>query len=264
LSLGDSYAAGFQPEPAGSTDGFAQQIAARSQAGSTPLTLYNFGCPGATSSALLQDTGCATAGSVTDGQDYAGRTQFDAALDTMRAHAGGIGLITVSVGGNDISACLYSADPLSCARTLIPTIQHNLGQILTGVRQVAGPDVPIVGITYPDVLVTDINSSDPSARARAEASIEVFRDVLNPALSAAYAAAGAGFVDITADSGAYRPADDVVMTTDGTTVPAAAAAICQYTHFCDSGDVHPTSAGYNFIADQILALLATKPLTERP
>ena len=67
LSLGDSYAAGFQPEPIGSTHGFAQQIAERSAAGPDPLTLVNLGCPGATTSAVIEDVGCATADSVADG-----------------------------------------------------------------------------------------------------------------------------------------------------------------------------------------------------
>lgn len=259
LSLGDSYAAGYQPEPAGSTDGFAQQIAEHSRSGSTPLTLVNLGCPGATSSAVVQDSGCATAGSVADGQDYPGRTQLSAALDIMRAHADEVGLVTLSVGGNDIRACLDSDDPVGCAQALMPTIEQNLTEVLTRVRQVVGSDVPIVGITYPDVYVKDIDSADPTARARAHASVEVFRDILNPTLATAYAAAGAGFVDITADSGAYRPADDVVTTADGTTMPAAVATVCQYTHYCDDGDVHPTTAGYSFIADRIITLLATKP-----
>lgn len=259
LSLGDSYAAGYQPAPIGSTDGFAQQIAERSQAGGTPLMLANFGCPGATSSAVVQDPGCATAGSVTDGQPYTGTTQLAAALDTMRSHEGRIGLVTVSVGGNDILPCLDSTDPVGCAQTLAPTIGRNVTEILTQVRKVVGPEVPIVGITYPDVYVKDLDSTDPTARARAQASVQVFRDVLNPTLSAAYGAAGAGFVDITADSGAYRSVDDVVTAADGTTTPAAVAAVCQYTHYCSSGDIHPTTAGYSFIADQILALLAAKP-----
>lgn len=259
VSLGDSYAAGYQPAPTGSTDGFAQQIAARSQATGIPLTLLNFGCPGATSSAVVQDRGCASAGSVPDRQQYPGTTQLAAALDTMRSREGGIGLVTVSVGGNDILPCLDTADPVACAQSLAPTIQQHVTEILSQVRQVIGPEVPIVGITYPDVYVKDLDSTDPTARARAQTSVQVFREVLNPTLSAAYAAADAGFVDVTADSGAYRPADDVVTTTDGQTMPAAVAAVCQYTHYCSSGDIHPTTAGYSFIADKILALLAATP-----
>ncbi|HEY7811966.1 MAG TPA: SGNH/GDSL hydrolase family protein, partial [Nakamurella sp.] len=150
-------------------------------------------------------------------------------------------------------------DPLACAEDLAPTIERNLDQVLTQVRQAVGPDLPIVGITYPDVYVKDLDSPDPVARARAQASVEVFRDVLNPVLAAAYARVGAGFVDITADSGAYRPVDDLVQNQDGSTVPAAVAAVCRYTHYCDSGDVHPTTAGYSFIADQVLALVAARP-----
>jgi len=259
LSLGDSYAAGFQPEPIGSTQGFAQQIAERSASGTDPLTLVNLGCPGATSSAVLADEGCATAASVADGWPHPSSTQLASALDIMRAHQAQIRLVTVSLGGNDINTCLDQVDPVGCARDLAPTIAANLDQILAQVRQIVGPDVPIVGITYPDVYVKDLDSTDPVARARAQASVVVFRDVLNPTLAAAYAGAGAGFVDITADSGAYRPVGEVVPSPDGGAVPAAVAAVCQYTHYCDSGDVHPTTAGYSFIADQVLALIAAQP-----
>ncbi len=257
LSLGDSYAAGFQPEPIGSGEGFAQQITERSASTDEPLTLANFGCPGATSSAVLNDIGCETADSVADGYRYPDSTQLAAAIDLMRTHQDRIRLVTISLGGNDIAPCLQEDDPVACARDLAPTIAANLASALSQVREAVGPDVPIVGITYPDVYVRDLASNDPDARARAEASVTIFRDVLNPTLSAAYAAADAGFVDITADSGAYRSIDDVVPTADGTTVPAAAATICQYTHYCESGDVHPNTAGYSFIADQVLALAAT-------
>jgi len=255
VSIGDSYAAGFQPAPFGSADGFAQQIAQRSLSGAEPLTLYNFGCPGATTSAVIEDLGCATAGSTDEAPDYSTTTQLDAVVQTLRANAGRIGLVTISLGGNDIRECLESADPVACSTTAAPTMRQHLRQVLAQVRQAAGQDVPIVGLTYPDVYVSDIESGDPVARARAEASIRVFHDILNPLLAEEYARIGAGFVDITTDSGAYLPATDTVVGADGTITPRAADTVCRYTHYCASGDVHPNTAGYTFIADQVLKLV---------
>lgn len=264
LSLGDSYAAGYQPEPIGSGAGFAQQIAQRSTTTADPLTLYNLGCPGATTAAVLEDKGCPTANSVSDAWRYDSSSQLDAALALIQAQKDEVRLVTLSLGGNDMRPCLEQADPVACSRTVAPAVARNLKRILKEVRQAIGPDVPIVGITYPDVWVKDLASPEAAARARSEASVQIFRDVLNPTLATAYASVDAGFVDITAESGAYSPAEASVQSPHGAKVPAAVAAVCQYTHYCDSGDVHPTTAGYGFIADRIIALLTENEERSRP
>ena len=58
LSLGDSYASGFQPKVGNTRDGFAYQVAAASQTSPHPLQLVNVGCAGATTSSLLGTKGC--------------------------------------------------------------------------------------------------------------------------------------------------------------------------------------------------------------
>lgn len=252
VSVGDSYAAGFQPSPYSTTEGFAQQITERSTATSTPLVLANLGCPGATSSAVVEDVGCATADSVGDPFPYPHRTQLDAAIELIRAHPGKVGLVTISAGGNDVAPCMEEADPIACAKDRAPTIERNVTKIAREIRAEVGPDVRIVGTTYPDVYVKDIDSRTPRARQVAADSLVIFRDVLNPALVAAYKKEGAGFADITSASHAYAPVDELVSTPSGTRMPAAVAAVCEYTHYCESDDVHPTTDGYSFIADRIL------------
>jgi ABC-type nitrate/sulfonate/bicarbonate transport system substrate-binding protein len=58
VSLGDSYASGYQPTTGNSTAGFAYQVPRYAKARGYRLTLVNFGCGGATTRSLLSQKGC--------------------------------------------------------------------------------------------------------------------------------------------------------------------------------------------------------------
>src|SRR4051794_26297321 len=62
VSIGDSYAAGYQPtapqQGATTTNGFAYQVVDGSKAKGYNLKLVNFGCGGATTQSLLTSVGC--------------------------------------------------------------------------------------------------------------------------------------------------------------------------------------------------------------
>ncbi len=114
VSLGDSYSVGYQPDR-GSTPGYTVVVAK-----ATRLTLVNFGCGGATTTSLVSSLGCPdvlphTVGGVT----YPSTTQEAAALSFLNAHKGHIGLITVSIGGNDVTACASQANPVPCVATAV-------------------------------------------------------------------------------------------------------------------------------------------------
>src|SRR3974390_3509181 len=106
VSLGDSYSVGYQPGK-GATPGYTTYVARH-----TGLSLVNFGCGGATTTSLLKTIGCpdvlpGTAG----GQTYPATTQMAAATSFIAAHKGHIGLITVSIGGNDAIPCALAHNP---------------------------------------------------------------------------------------------------------------------------------------------------------
>ena len=116
VSLGDSYAAGYQrfsPTVAKTTrDGFAYQVVPKARARGYDLKLVNFGCGGETSVSILnRKTKCGGLGP--GGADYAGVTQATAAERFLREHRGHVKLITVSIGGNDVTACAKQADPVA-------------------------------------------------------------------------------------------------------------------------------------------------------
>lgn len=256
VSLGDSYATGYRPAtedgPAGAgPDGFADLVAERSG-----LRLINVACSGATSAQLRTTAGCAPANRAAGAPDPAGRTQLEAAVAALREHRGRVGLVTVVIGGNDLSPCVRSANPadaITCASQAVREVQANLAAILPALREAAG-DAPIVGLTYPDVFLGAWVSPDfPDGQDLAHMSVPLFRDFFNTALKAEYARIDAEFVDITGRTGGYEPLTELVDHPPYGSIPAPVAKVCTLTYFCEQTDVHPTPAGHEAIASAVLA-----------
>ena len=81
----------------------------------------------------------------------------------------------------------------------------------------------IVGTTYPDVILGQWVGENAN-RDLARLSVIAFQDLINPALAAAYAAAGGRFVDVTAATGGYGSLDELVALPSGRLVPRPVAA----------------------------------------
>jgi lysophospholipase L1-like esterase len=252
VSLGDSYAVGYQPAPTPEpTSGYTAVVAT-----GTHSRLANFGCGGATTSSILTTDGCgppygptARSGAV----GYRGQSQAAAAEAFVRAHRGDVRLITVSIGGNDITDCVARPDPVTCVTTAVATIQRNVSTLAQGLRSAAGPAVPIIGLTYPDVVLgTWVYPPGAPDHGLASLSVVAFKSLINPALSAAYAEASATFVDVTAATGAYTPLARTTTLAPYGTVPVAVAQVCTLTWYCARGNIHATTAGYRSIGEQIL------------
>jgi lysophospholipase L1-like esterase len=252
VSLGDSYSVGYQPG-LGATPGYASYVARH-----TRLTLVNFGCAGATTTSLLHTVGCPvplphTAG----GRSYPSTTQAAAALAFISAHRGHIGLITVTIGGNDIVPCASKSNAAACVVAAAGGISTNVTSLATQLRAAAGPRVPIIGSTYPDVIlgayVWPSHTPSPTAIGLAKLSVTAFKAIVNPTLAKAYAKAGGAFVDVTKASGAYTSLTRTVHTKAYGTIPVPVATVCALTWFCTRGDIHPHNAGYALIGRLIVA-----------
>ncbi|HEY6426483.1 MAG TPA: SGNH/GDSL hydrolase family protein [Acidimicrobiales bacterium] len=251
VSLGDSYSVGVQPN-AGSTPGYTVYVARH-----TGLTLVNFGCGGATTSSILNLVGCPdvlpdTAGGVT----YPTTTQIAAAQAFLTAHRGHIGLITVSIGANDVTACATQANPIPCVGTAVNNIKANVTTLAADLRAAAGPNVPIIGSTYPDVIlggyVWPHNPPAASTVNAAKLSVAAFKLLINPALSKAYASSDGSLVDVTAATGAYGSLTTTVNTKTYGTIPVPVASVCALTWFCELGNIHARTPGYTLIGKLIV------------
>jgi lysophospholipase L1-like esterase len=255
VSLGDSYASGWQPTGVGqgrnTRNGFAYQVPALAARRGYRLVLVNFGCGGATTTSLIERIGCPPVALGPGGRAYPRRTQLAAAERFLRAHRRRTALVSVSIGGNDVTNCARMADPVSCVATAATTIRRNVTTIARRLRRAAGRRVRIVGTTYPDVLLGAWVSGDPTSQSLAGLSVIAFQSLINPALRQAYRSARARFVDVTAASGAYTPFDRVTTLYPYGTVPVAVARVCELTYYCAFRDIHLRTDGYRLIADLV-------------
>jgi lysophospholipase L1-like esterase len=252
VSLGDSYSVGYQPDR-GSTPGYTVVVAK-----ATRLTLVNFGCGGATTTSLVSSVGCPdvlphTIGGVT----YPSATQEAAALSFLNAHKGHIGLVTVSIGGNDVTACASQANPIACVATAVAGITKNVTALAAALRTAVGPKVPLIGLTYPDVIlgsyVYPTHPASAAALSIAKLSVVAFKSLINPALAKAYGSAKGTLVDVTKATGAYVPLTRTVHSPSYGTIPAAVASVCTLTWFCAQGNIHATTKGYTLIGTLVVA-----------
>jgi len=274
LSLGDSYSVGYQTPAIDNGPGYTDKVAKKEH-----MTLENFGCGGATTTSLLNTVGCSGSQEAMYGVAYPGTTQEAAALAFIAAHPGVIGLITVSIGGNDVTACANNANPIPCVLTASNTIKTNVDQLVsdlnTALTTNGDTSAKLVGLTYPDVILGDdvfpAGSLNPVLAAQ---SVLAFDSFINPTLSAAYTSVPYGsFVNVTSapyskgsiaatngdDTGTWNDSTGVYTgpTTKfkpfGDTVPESVAEVCGLTNYCTiQGDIHPNTKGYKFITGLIL------------
>jgi lysophospholipase L1-like esterase len=252
VSLGDSYSVGYQPG-IGATPGYTVYVANH-----TDLKLVNFGCGGATTTSILDSVGCPDVlPHTTGGVTYPSTTQIAAAEAFLTAHRGHVGLITVSIGGNDVTACATQGNPLTCVAAAAKGITTNVTALAGDLRTAAGPKVPIIGLTYPDVIlggyVYPKNPPAPSVVTLAKASVVAFKLLINPALSKAYGTASGSFVDFTKATGAYTSLSRTVKTKPYGTIPVPVATVCALTWFCAQGNIHARTPGYTLEGKLIVA-----------
>ena len=212
VSLGDSYAAGYQPAANGgtgttSTAGYAYQLAGKATVHGKKLTLVNFACAGATTTSILKQLGCRPDRLGPGALNYPTQTQTAAATAFIAAHKADVGLITVSISGNDITSCATAkgtSGVVSCVTKALATVKANLHTLLSQLRAAAGPNVTIVGITYPDVILGLYVSKSANGKTLAALSVTAFKTLINPALKSEYDAVGATFIDVTAATDGVR------------------------------------------------------------
>jgi lysophospholipase L1-like esterase len=261
VSLGDSYATGYQPNAQGglgtsTRNGFAYQLPALARPRGYRFKLVNFGCGGATTTSMLEAIGCNPRARALGGPSYANKTQTAAAEAFLRANRGRVGLITVSIGGNDVTRCIREADPIPCVVSAVEVIKRNVNTLARRLRAAAGPNVRIIGTTYPDMILGLWVTGRKEDQDFARLSLIGFRQLINPALKSGYGAVRrATFIDVTAASGAYGSLDQTTNLPPYGQLPVPVAKVCQLTYFCQFRDIHARRSGYRLIAQLIVRAL---------
>ena len=162
----------------------------------------------------------------------------------------------MSIGGNDVFVCDTAAQLLSCAKSVLKVVKRNLTGFLAALRKSAGPGVPIVGLTYPDIFLGSYLSPARNQKRLAMLSVTEFRDLLNPTLSAAYSSVGGDFVDVTKATGgvhAVQPDDELWSLRGNSRWPSPKSVSLRTT--ANSKTFTRTTLGYTIIARSIVATL---------
>ena len=251
VSLGDSYASGYQPGLGNTTDGFVYQVPALARKRGYNLKVVNFGCGGATTKSMMEQVGCAKDALGPGAKGYK-KTQIAAATDFIRANRSKVALITVSISGNDVTKCVKAAEPVPCVQAATEEIKSTVGDAAKRLRRAAGSKPVLVGTTYPDVVLGAWVRGNPQI---AELSVAAFKLFINPMLKSSYAQGKGSFVDVTAETGAYG--DMTVMETlePYGSIPKPVADACRVSWYCEKGDIHANKAGYAIIAKMVAAEL---------
>ncbi len=226
VSIGDSYAADIRSRP-GPTGRLRRQ-GRRPGGRRNTFSLRNFGCGGATTTSMMTTIGCPDAIASPGAVSYPKKTSWRRPWHSSPRTTGRIGLITVSIGGNDLDGTADNVAPIAA----------NIAKISARLRAAAGKTVPIIGLTYPDVVLAEWLSGTTGV-ATAQESITAFQDIINPDWKAAYASSRATFVDITAAFGAYVPLSQTVNYSTYGQTPYAVVEICTLTGACSAMNIHP-------------------------
>ncbi len=244
LALGDSLAAGYQPNGA-TSQGYVDDLWRSMQQQIPGLRLRNVGCPGETTGSMItgKHSPC----------HYTAGSQLDAAVSFLEGHPGQVAFITIDIGSNDLFDRCVDFDvgrlDRACTVDLLPRRQARLTYIVDALRAAAGPDVPIVGMTYYNPLL-GFWGLVPGGRALARANQRAWA-VFNAGLATAYGDAGAAVADVAATFRIDDFTDTVVVPGRGR-LPVNVALACGWTWFCSTkfaGDPHANRKGYRKIAD---------------
>jgi lysophospholipase L1-like esterase len=265
LSLGDSYSVGWQVMANGTQgsthNGPADQLVPLAKQRGWKLNLVNLGCGGATTTSMLTvaPVGCAPQALAPGSANYPNMSQTQAAVAFIKAHPNQVKLVTISIGGNDVDQCPTKPDPNGCVKLAMPTATSNLTKIVTQLRAAGGPNMRIIGSTYPDVelglWVQPNLLGAPTTLGLVDGSLAAFKNDINPGLAKAYASvSNSAFVDVTTATGAYDPFIGVTDPTYGQ-IPEPVEKVCQLTYFCSNVNIHMKTPGYHVIAQLEAAAL---------
>jgi lysophospholipase L1-like esterase len=246
LALGDSLSQGVQPDATGASvetrQGYPDQFYAALRPGHPGLRLVKLGCPGETTSTMIDGGIC----------HYPGGSQLAAAVAFLRAHRGHVFLVTVDIGANDLEDCDSQSNLLkllACFVTDVPAADSHLTTIMSRLRTAAGRYVRMVGMSYYlPALAQWRHGLSGQVIARLSERLEVG---YNESLEHVYADYGARVANVSGAFATGNFGDQVTVPGLGK-VPRNVALLCRWTWECATPprgpNQHANTAGYRVIA----------------
>ncbi|PRY01822.1 SGNH/GDSL hydrolase family protein [Allonocardiopsis opalescens] len=266
LALGDSLAVGVQPDENGTPEetprGYADVIHRELYDTDSTLRLVKLGCGGEDTGTMLDGGRCDYV------EEHGADSQIAAAEAFLAENAGAVELVVLDIGANNLVPCAVRDGELvaeldsECVDEGLAVAADDVEEIAGRLREAAGPDVRIVGMTYYNPFLAGWLLGGEE-RELAEESAELLPE-LNEALVAAYQRHGVEVADVAAafDSEDFEPApaadaEGVAAAAEGT--PRNVARICSWTWMCAAApqgpDIHANDEGYRRIADVFLEVI---------
>jgi len=249
ISLGDSLATGYQPDVDKDTDvAYTDQLFAQLKQRTPGLKHIRLGCTGETTESLVKGGKC----------DYPNATsQLDAALKAMAKYQGKVAYVTLSVGANDIQACVSPAGTLdgACLNSASQTMGKNLAQITGALRKAGTENTQFVGSTYYNPLLATWLLGAPGQQAAKESAPLIKAG--NTGIAQVYKSTGFKVADV---AGAFSSDDftTLVNVPGAGEAPENVAKICKLTWACTpKKDPHPNADGHKVMAGAFAAVLTT-------
>jgi hypothetical protein len=260
LALGDSLAAGNQPDPSATspgpkkikagtepTQGYAYDLYQAERTKINGLLFEDLGCPGETTTTMTVGGKCS----------YAAGSQLAQAVNFIHDHE--IAFISIDIGGDNVDGCVTDrAIDGSCANDGLASIKADTPKILSALRQAAGPGVEIDATTYYDLFLEGFLTGT-GGQVLAAQSVTLTKEV-NRDLLSTFQGTNVQVADVANAFGTYIPFSTTT-TYFGKTVLVAVANICDWTWMCAPApigpNIHPNTAGYQQMAAVLERHIAT-------
>ena len=247
LALGDSLSTGVQPIGAEdrqfrTDEGYADLFGAIARRTLPNLETVKLGYPGESTTTMIE--GGLTA--------YSHGSQLSEAVAFLRDHRGAVAFATIDVGLNDMPGYVMEALPAGLA-----SIDKNLPGILEALREAAGPETPIAGMTIYDPFLP-IWLQGALGQQMARMSVWDAVVPVNARFREIYESAGVRLADVEK---AFSTTDfeTIVELTGVGPVPINVARACEWTWGGEppplGPDPHARAGGYRVIAEEFARVL---------
>eukprot|EP00547_Thalassionema_nitzschioides_P016256 CAMPEP_0194247204 /NCGR_PEP_ID=MMETSP0158-20130606/16217_1 /TAXON_ID=33649 /ORGANISM="Thalassionema nitzschioides, Strain L26-B" /LENGTH=347 /DNA_ID=CAMNT_0038983263 /DNA_START=35 /DNA_END=1075 /DNA_ORIENTATION=+ len=193
-----------------------------------------------------------------------GTSQVDAAERYMMDHPGEVGLITISIGSNDFSDCIFVDNIQACVFAAFPDVSKNLPEILSRLGTFG---VPIVGSNTFNPIIAFSLSDDPAIAELGPTTAPLF-PIVNGLFEDIYQEFNCSFVDFFA-------------VVNGNIIDEELANVCRKTGMCNEANdgtleltpeldftdhQHPNELGYDLIGQAFVDVVDSTHIlpTESP
>jgi lysophospholipase L1-like esterase len=246
ISIGDSLAAGYQPDVDKDTNvAYTDQLYKQLKQRQPGLKHIRLGCDGETTASLIKGGACHYPNA---------QSQLDAALKALAEHRGHVSYVTIDIGANDILRCVDKAGAIDqkCVNSATQALPENLARITQALRQAGTPGTQYVGSTYYNPLLAQWLRGEAGQQS-VKSSVSLIKSA-NAAISQVYSAAGFKVADV---AGAFSTDDFTPVNVPGSSepLPTNVAKICRLTWACTKQDVHANALGHQVIAGAFAAVL---------